>query len=254
MPAESVTILGLGFILGLKHALDADHVIAIATIVSERKGILSSSLVGMLWGIGHTAALLVIGGCVVALQLQLPEKLALSMEFAVAVMLILLGGNVLKKVYRGETLHVHVHSHHGRRHVHLHAHAADSPHDLEEASHHDSRSSRLLKRALARFSENRRSLLIGMVHGMAGSAGLMLLVLATISDSLLALAYIGVFGIGSMGGMLVMSALVGLPFAFTANRSILINRIIRGCAGSVSVIFGLLLAWQIGVVEGLFIR
>lgn len=255
MPAESVTILGLGFILGLKHALDADHVIAVATIVSERKGILSSSLVGMLWGIGHTAALLVIGCGVVALQLQIPEKLALSMEFAVAIMLILLGVDALRKVYRGEILHVHVHAHHGRKHIHLHTHAANSLHADDDApTHHESRSARLLERALLHLSNNKRSLVAGMVHGMAGSAALMLVVLATIPDPLLGLTYIGVFGIGSVGGMFITSAVVGLPFALTAHRSVLFNRIVRGCAGGVSVVFGLVMAWQIGIVDGLFIR
>ena len=111
----------------------------------------------------------------------------------------------------------------------------------------------LLERLLKHINEGKRSILIGMIHGMAGSAALMLVVLATISSTTLALSYIAVFGIGSVGGMMLMSTVIGLPFIFSANRSVTLNRIVRGIAGATSIVFGLFLGWQIGVVEGLFI-
>jgi high-affinity nickel permease len=254
MLTETFTILTFGFILGIKHALDADHLIAVATMVSERKGFFSSTLVGTFWGIGHTLSLLVVGCVVVFLQLQIPEKLALAMEFAVAAMLILLGMNVLWKLRKGETVHMHVHTHHGHVHIHPHAHPFQTPHEhVDEISHHEKLPSRILHKAMRHVAEGKRPILIGMVHGMAGSAALMLVVLATIQTTTLALMYIAVFGIGSIGGMVVMSTVVGLPFVFTAKKTIALNRIVRGMAGVLSVVFGLLLAWQIGIGSGLLL-
>ena len=230
-----VSILVLGFVLGLKHALDADHLVAVSTIVSEKKGFWGSSLVGALWGLGHTASLLVVGLIVIAFHFQIPPKIALAMEFSVALMLILLGANVLWKVYKGGTFHVHTHEHHDHVHIHPHVHEHGSEREHNHAA-----------------GVGKKPFFVGMVHGMAGSAALMLLVLATISSRALALLYIGIFGIGSVGGMFLMSALIGLPFAFTQKHARL-NTIVRVTAGAVSVCFGLFLVWQIGFSEGLFL-
>jgi high-affinity nickel permease len=253
MQTEAITVLSLGFILGIKHALDADHLIAVSTIVSERKGFFSSSIVGALWGIGHTVALLVVGLIVVALQIQIPHRITLAMEFAVAAMLVMLGVNVLWKLSRGEMFHVHIHQHHGHKHIHPHTHPFQAVHHhADDATHHQVLKPSIIERFLKHIAAGKRSLLIGLVHGMAGSAALMLVVLATISSTKLALAYIAVFGIGSIGGMMVMSTVIGLPFMFTANKSMALNKIVRGIAGITSVLFGLFLGWQIGFVEGLF--
>ena len=232
------SILGLGFILGLKHALDADHLVAVSTIVSERKGFWNSSVVGALWGLGHTAALLAVGLLVIAFNFQIPSKVALGMEFAVAVMLVALGGNLLWKIYKGATFHIHAHSHQGHLHIHPHFHKP-TVHNEQTAHHHS-------------VSISKKPFFVGIVHGMAGSAALMLLVLTTISSRPLALAYIGIFGLGSVGGMFLMSVLIGLPFSLTSKYE-RTNKIIRTIAGIVSVCFGLFLAYQIGVTEGLFL-
>ena len=231
---SSLSILALGFILGLKHATDADHLIAVSTIVSERKGFWSSSIVGALWGLGHTASLIVVGLLVIAFHFQIPEKVAMTMEFMVAVMLIALGVNVLWKIKRGAMLHVHTHVHHDRLPVHPHVHEPGKEHTHDHG-----------------LLVGKKPLLVGMVHGMAGSAALMLVVLATISSQSLALLYIAIFGIGSIGGMLVMSTLIGLPFFFTLKHDGF-NRWIRTSAGIISVVFGLFYAWQVGFVDGLF--
>src|SRR5512139_2206752 len=192
-------ILSLGLVLGIKHALEADHIAAIATIVSERKSLLSSCLVGALWGLGHTVALLTAGVAVILLHLESGRRTALVLEFGVAVMLVALGANALRKLLCGGKLHLHAHRHGERLHAHPHIHAAapDPP-----QMHHGSR--------LAT-----QPLVVGMVHGLAGSAALMLLVLATIPSPLVGFAYLAVFGAGSAGGMLCMSALMGLPVQLT---------------------------------------
>jgi ABC-type nickel/cobalt efflux system permease component RcnA len=235
---SAISILGLGFFLGLKHALDADHLVAVSTIVSERKGFWNSSLVGALWGLGHTASLLAVGLLVIAFNFQIPPKIALAMEFAVAIMLIALGANVLWKIFRGATFHIHTHKHEG--HLHIHPHFHKPVEHKEHTVHHHS------------IPVGKKPFFVGMVHGLAGSAALMLLVLAGISSRPLALAYIGIFGLGSVGGMFLMSALIGLPFSLTSKYD-RANKIIRTTAGVVSVCFGLFLAFHVGLVEGLFL-
>jgi ABC-type nickel/cobalt efflux system permease component RcnA len=253
MHIESLTILALGFTLGLKHALDADHLVAVATIVSERKKILSSSLVGALWGIGHTASLLLVGLIMVVFEVQVPQRVGLILEFGVAAMLIFLGVTVLWRVAKGEVLHLHMHEHHGRKHVHPHIHPTRVPHEhAAEPSHHENRSEGFVARVFDRTAVNARPLLVGVVHGLAGSAALMLIVLSTITSQTLALLYIIVFGVGSIGGMMVMSALIGIPFVLAATKSFFLQRAVRVAAGLASVAFGLFLWWEIGAAGNFF--
>ena len=223
--------LTLGFSLGLRHALDPDHLVAVSTIVSEHRSLARSSLVGTIWGIGHTASLLIVGLVVILLRSSIPDRVALWMEMGVAVMLVALGANVIWKVgrERGFKLHKHEHAHDGQpahEHVHFHSHRD-----------HDHR------HRIFRFG--RRPFVVGMVHGVAGSAALTLGVLTTIPSAALGLVYILVFGLGSIGGMLLMSAVVGAPFAVTARRFSKINGGIRLVAGLLSVAFGLILAWNL---------
>jgi hypothetical protein len=235
---STVSILGLGFALGLKHALDADHVAAVSTIVSERKTLLSASVVGTFWGIGHTLSLLAAGVAVVFLHVEISARMSLVLEFAVAVMLIGLGANVLRKLARGARIHVHVHEHGGRVHVHPHVH--DGELEAEPHTHHG-------------FELGGRSLLVGMVHGLAGSAAVMLLVLSTIPSRAMAFAYVAIFGIGSIGGMLLMSVLMSLPTHLTAARFRGAHVAVQVLAGLFSLGLGLFMAYDIGVVERLLL-
>jgi len=235
---SSASVLGLGLIFGLKHALEADHLAAISTIVSERKSVLSSSLVGALWGVGHTLSLLLAGVVVMLLHVEIGVRMALMLEFGVALMLIGLGANALRKVAGGARLHLHAHTHGGRAHLHPHLH--DGCPEPVPHSHHG-------------FRFRARPVVVGMVHGLAGSAALMLLVLSTISSRLLGFAYIGVFGVGSIGGMLFMSALVSLPVHLTAERFTGVNLVVRTIAAVFSLALGLMMAYQIGVGDGLFV-
>jgi len=236
-PYSTASVLAFGLVLGLKHAVEADHLAAITTIVSERKSILGASLVGGLWGMGHTLSLLVAGIAVILFHLRISEQTALALEFCVGLMLIGLGANALRKLMRGGTLHLHWHRHGKHIHAHPHVHDGvdepDAPH-----THHGLRLSA-------------RPFFVGMVHGLAGSAALMLLVLSTISSPLAGLLYILVFGIGSVGGMMLMSALVGLPLSFTATRFARAHFVVRCLAGLFSLSFGLFMVYQIGIKDGL---
>ncbi len=234
---STVGVLALGFFLGLKHATEADHLAAVSTIVSERKSLWSSAIVGGLWGLGHTISLILAGIFVILLNFQISEKTERMLEFGVGIMLTLLGLNVLRKLLKGGKLHFHAHEHGAREHVHphIHAHAAED----EKNSHHG-------------FKFSPRALLIGMVHGLAGSAALMLLVVPTIHSPALGLLYIVIFGVGSIGGMMLMSFLVGLPFHLTAARFNRFNHILQSVAGLVSIAIGLMIIYEKGVTEGLF--
>ncbi len=225
-------LLGLGFALGLRHALDVDHLAAVSTIVSQRRSLWASSLVGALWGLGHTAALLAVGLGVIVLHTEIPPTVARGLELGVAAMLVGLGLNVLRTLWKaGGAVHHHGHTHGDRRHVHPHVHAPGE----SAAHHHPVRSAR-------------RPFFVGLVHGLAGSAGLMLAVLAAIPSPALGVAYVAVFGGGSIGGMVLMSALLGVPLALASGRFARAEVALRTCAGLGSVSIGLVLAWEIGVV------
>jgi hypothetical protein len=235
LPPTVLGVLTFGFVLGLRHALDVDHLAAVSTIVSQRRSMWSSTLVGALWGLGHTASLLAVAVVVVALHAEIPSGLAHGLELVVAVMLIGLGLNLLRTLWRGGRLHLHVHAHGGHAHVHPHVHAAE--HLESGAGHHQ-------------LAVGRRPFLVGLVHGLAGSAGLMLAVLATIPSPALALAYVTVFGAGSVVGMVTMSALLGVPLVLTARRFERAEGALRLCAAVGSVAVGVVLAWEIGVATG----
>lgn len=233
--AYSWILLGTGFVFGLKHALDADHLAAVATIVSERKTWWSSSLVGGLWGIGHTAALLLAGSVVLVFHVPISPLLESALEAGVGLMLVGLGVNALVKLARGGTLHLHQHKHGGHKHIHPHLHdkAAAQKHTAHDASHHG-------------YKLGRRPLWIGLLHGLAGSAALMLLVLTTIPSTFVGFLYIAVFGLGSIGGMMLMSSLLSLPFHLTAARFTRLNIAARMAASVFSIGIGLLMLWEKG--------
>ncbi len=234
---SATAVLGFGFLLGLKHATEADHLAAVSTIVTERRSLFSSAIVGGLWGLGHTISLFVAGIFVLLLNFEISEQTERMLEFGVGVMLVLLGLNVLRKIIQGGTLHFHAHEHGDREHIHPHLHEhgkADNPN-----SHHG-------------FSFSPRAVVIGMIHGLAGSAALMLLVIPTIDSPALGLLYIVIFGIGSIGGMMLMSFLVGLPFQITALRFNRFNLLLQCVAGLISVGLGLYIIYEKGFTENLF--
>jgi ABC-type nickel/cobalt efflux system permease component RcnA len=221
--------LGLGFVLGIRHVLDPDHVAAVSTIATQHNSIRRSSLVGTFWGLGHTASLLAVGLAVVVLKVSIPQSFALWMELGVAVMLVLLGVKALHQAVRGWTFHMHMHSHGGRKHIHLHFHRPEETH----LHHHHH---------LLGFGA--RPFFVGVIHGLAGSAALMILVLATIPSTLGSLVFIAVFGLGSIGGMLILSSLISVPVVLTKKRFTFLTESLQVLAGTASVSFGAFLIWQ----------
>ncbi len=232
MPEITVlTALLFGFLLGVKHALDADHIVAITTIVSRTGSLLRSMLVGLSWGLGHTLTLFAAGFLVLVFKLAIPDKLALSMEFVVGLLLVLLGVPLVWRLVVSRR-HIHWHAHGDRSHLHSHFH-----HDTPEHDH----------------QHIRRPLLMGMVHGLAGSGALTLLVIGTMSSVAQGLVFLVVFGVGSILGMVLFSGLIGLPFKFAAGLSLRLNLWLRGAAGLISVVLGLVIIWQVAFVGGLFL-
>jgi ABC-type nickel/cobalt efflux system permease component RcnA len=224
-------LLGLGLLFGLKHATEADHIVAVSTIVSQHRDVLRSALVGVLWGLGHTAALLVMGAIVLTLRIAIPETVSGWLEFAVALMIVSLGLSALWRALRGgSTIHIHQHTHDGVSHAHIHFHE-------RQASHHAPHSHAVTKIGI-------KPLIIGTIHGLAGSGALTLLILTQIQSTWTGMLYIVVFGVGSIAGMLVMSGLIGVPFALTSKNLTVANHRLQGAAAIFSICFGVWYAYQ----------
>jgi ABC-type nickel/cobalt efflux system permease component RcnA len=246
-------IAGLGFLLGMRHATDADHVIAVTTILSRSRRFAHSTVIGAIWGLGHTITVLVVGLLIIGFNVVIPPPVGLAMEFAVAIMLILLGvlnlTGVMSRVTERLTPPAPLHGH---EHAHLHAHqTGDDMHPHGHAHLHGHGSDPGL---LATFGwyQLGRPLVVGLVHGLAGSAAIALLVLAGISDPGTALLYLVIFCAGVAAGMAILTTVIGLPFLVSRTRSERINRWLTVGSGVLSLAFGIYLAYQIGIVDGLF--
>jgi high-affinity nickel permease len=226
--------LGLGLLLGLKHAFDSDHLVAVSTIVTRERSVWRSLWIGLFWGIGHTVTLLMVGLFVLGLKKDIPSPVGLSLECLVGMVLIGLGLATLYDYWR-KRAHAHRHLHASGEHLHFHLHTDD-------AAHQHAHPVRL----------GTKPLLIGMVHGLAGSAALMLLVLATIPSSALGLMYVGIFGLGSIMGMGAMSLLMGLFFSLATARLHELDQGIRLTVGTLSTAFGVWMVVEIGFIQGLF--
>jgi ABC-type nickel/cobalt efflux system permease component RcnA len=232
---STLAVLGIGLVFGLKHATEVDHVVAVSTIVSQHKNVLHSALVGALWGAGHTASLLIIAVIVLSLRIAIPERVSGWLELGVAVMIVGLGISALRRALRkNASVHVHQHSHDGLSHTHVHFHENQTRHALASHTHHS--------HAVARLGW--KPALIGMMHGLAGSGALTLLVLTQISSSLIGFFYIATFGVGSIVGMLLMSALIGLPFALTSRKLTHLHQGIQTLAAILSIGFGIWYAYE----------
>jgi ABC-type nickel/cobalt efflux system permease component RcnA len=231
---EFLTVLSLGFLLGARHALDADHVAAVSTLLSRHPNLHTSGLIGFSWGLGHTVVLLLVGIIVILLKITIPEPLARACEFGVGVMLVALGGSLAWTLYR-ERWHVHPHRHDESTHMHLHSHRLHADHG------HD----HWLKLSLRPF-------LVGMAHGLAGSAALTLAVLSAIRTLWEGIAYIVVFGIGSIIGMTLLGFLISLPLILSASVGRRTQRAIQAVASVGSIGLGLAMMVRTGLGESLF--
>ncbi|QCJ45436.1 urease accessory protein UreH (plasmid) [Bacillus sp. S3] len=234
MDATLLSVLALGLILGIKHAIEPDHVIAVSTIASQSKKLWQASLAGVFWGIGHTATLFVVGIIVILMKGEIPEKWAMSLEFLVGIMLVALG---IKTIISFTNIHIHSHKHDGdvEEHKHVHSHINSGEHDHQ----HQHRKVTYLG-----------SMMIGLVHGLAGSGAMILLTLSTVKNALEAAVYILIFGLGTVIGMLFFTTIIGIPFVLSKKRTS-ISRSLGLFTGVISTIFGVYYMYSIGVTEGL---
>jgi ABC-type nickel/cobalt efflux system permease component RcnA len=233
------SLLLLGLLLGMRHALEADHVAAVASLATRGKGVRGTVLQGVVWGLGHTITLLAVGGVCLLLRAAIPERVAAALEGAVGVMLLLLGADILWRLRRGR-VHLHVHRHDdGTVHLHAHRHAPEEAHDRDHHRHAHPRG----------FPA--RALLVGLVHGLAGSAALLLVAATALSSAWLGVAYIAVFGVGSIVGMALLAAVISLPLQGTARNLARWHRTLEALIGVGTLVVGGWVLFQTPWVQGL---
>jgi ABC-type nickel/cobalt efflux system permease component RcnA len=257
MQITLLSIMALGFFLGMRHAADPDHVIAVTTIVTRQRNVLQAAFIGLLWGLGHTITIFVVGSAIILFGLVIPPRIGLTMELSVGLMLILLGVLNLSGIMRwitetftpssGQRTHPHGHG------DHIHA----RPHSRTPGRHvhsEDAAPVGWMDRTFARmgFYQLVRPLAVGVVHGLAGSAAIALLVLTTIRVPVWAVLYLLVFGVGTVAGMMLITAAIAVPFTFAENRFARLHRGLGLASGVVSLVFGLFIVYQMGFVNGLF--
>jgi sulfite exporter TauE/SafE len=209
-----LTTISLGFLLGIKHAIEPDHVIAVSTVASQSKKLWRSSLIGVFWGIGHTATLLLTGVFMILLKGNIPEEWAMSLEFLVGIMLVYFGVTTFRSIKNYNKHMAHEPNHMGKR-------------------------------------MSLKAVFMGFIHGLAGSAAMVLLTLSTVSTLWEGMVYILIFGLGTIVGMLVFTTIIGLPFIYSA-RKFRINKLFTQVTGVVSAIFGVYYMYNLGINEGLF--
>jgi ABC-type nickel/cobalt efflux system permease component RcnA len=255
-----ISIIALGFFLGMRHATDPDHVIAVTTIVSRQRSMRHAAVIGALWGVGHTITIFLVGSAIILFGVVIPPRLGLTMELSVGVMLILLGILNLSGFTRWITeqftpeaaaSHAHVHPHAHGDYIHTHAHA----HEPEKHGHAEQATPvGWMDRIFGQLGlyQAVRPLLVGLVHGLAGSAAVALLVLTTIRDPYWAIAYLLVFGVGTIAGMMIITTAIALPFKYSQQRFARLNRALQVASGVISLAFGIFIVYKMGYVNGMF--
>jgi hypothetical protein len=261
----------LGLLLGMRHATDPDHVIAVTTILSREHRVGAAARIGVIWGLGHTLTVLLVGAAIIVFKIVIPTRLGLAMEFAVAIVLILLGAgaasNLLSRVLRNllrlpasesnsPVFHSHPHNHSDATHRHAHLHLQPHDHHLSEAAADPlSKEAHPINETPQSFATRRpllRSFSVGVVHGLAGSAAIALLVLAAIPQPLWATLYLAIFCLGTIVGMGLITTAIAAPFMMASRRVSWFHQGFVTSAGLLSFGFGIFLVYQIGVVDRLF--
>jgi high-affinity nickel permease len=249
-------IIALGFFLGMRHATDPDHVIAVTTIVSRQQSIRQAALIGILWGVGHTITILIVGSAIILFGIVIPPRLGLSMELSVGLMLILLGVLNLSGIMRWitetftpEQEESHSHSIGDSLVPHSHGRSAE-----QHVGGAENSQERWMDRTFGRLGIYQvvRPLAVGLVHGLAGSAAVALLVLTTIRVPSLAVLYLLIFGFGTIAGMMLITTAIAVPFKYSQTRFARLNHSLGVASGIISVVFGVFIVYEMGYVNGLF--
>ena len=220
-------MLGFGFLLGMQHALEADHIAAVSSIAARRTGVWDIVKHGLTWGLGHTVTLFIFAGAAILLGHAIPDHLAQPLEAAVGIMLIGLGTHLLWRLWR-DRVHFHKHRHDdGTVHIHAHSHAGETVAHVRAAHDHT-------------HGFRWRTLLVGLMHGMAGSAALLVLAVSQASSPAIALGYIALFGIGSMIGMGALSTVIAVPLVVSARWLTRANSALQGAVGIITIGIGVM--------------
>ena len=219
------SLLWLGFLIGMRHALEADHLAAVASIASQQNSIRSTLKHGAIWGLGHTTTLFLFGSVVIWMDTIIPQQLAQALELAVGLMLIVLGLDVLRRVWR-DRVHYHVHRHDHQAHFHAHSHAGESNHQVSKHAHSHDR----------KFPF--RTLMIGFMHGLAGSAALILLTMDTTQSLWLGMGYMFLFGVGSIIGMALLSLIIAIPLRASAKGLTWVHNGLQAVIGLLTCLLG----------------
>lgn len=233
MENNLLMVLVIGLVLGFKHAIEPDHIIAVSTIASQSKKLWRSSLMGLFWGIGHSLTLLAVGLMFLVFKNSISQTWSMSIEFLVGVMLVYLGISTLL-TYKKKKIHVHEHEIGGEnQHQHFHSHEHNKAHNHQHSKNY------------------LKSMVIGIVHGLAGSAAMIVLTMSTVKGVSEGFLYMLIFGIGTILGMLLFTTLVGIPFVISAHK-LRLNNVLVCAAGTFSTIYGFYFMYNLGVIEGLF--
>jgi len=255
-----LSILAVGFFLGMRHATDPDHVIAVTAILTRQPKATRAALIGVFWGIGHTLTIFVVGAAIILFGLVVPPRIGLSMELSVGIMLIVLGSMNVAGFFRDiprnpaqpggepQVIHSHAHSHGEYVHSHPHGHSPDvHPHSPEETP------LARLDRRLGKLHayQQLRPLVVGVVHGLAGSAAVALLILTTVRNSRWAVAYLLLFGVGTIAGMMLITMSMASAFRLLGSSRQSLSRRLSIASGLVSLAFGLVVAYQVCFAKGL---
>jgi ABC-type nickel/cobalt efflux system permease component RcnA len=232
------SVIFLGFLIGMQHAMEADHVAAVASLATQSRSIGSTARQGAAWGAGHALTLFLFGGFVLVMDTLVPENFARGLELAVGFMLVLLGVDVLRRLLR-DRIHFHVHQHANTVHFHAHSHAGGGAHENDPHHHEHPQTFPL------------RAMLIGMMHGLAGSAALIILALNSVTSITQGMLYIAMFGIGSILGMALLAAVISLPLIYSPRSLTWTHNGLKAAVGTVTIGIGVRLIYEIGIVQGL---
>lgn len=236
-----LSVLLLGFLLGMRHAVEADHVAAVASLATRTSSLKDAVRLGATWGLGHTLTLFLFGSIVIFSDSVIPDTMAMSLEFVVGIMLVLLGIDVVRRM-RKERIHFHLHKHDdGVKHFHAHSHQGEGVHKKSAHEHSHKKGFHL------------RSLLVGMMHGMAGSAALIVLTLQTVESPAMGLIYMAIFGFGSIFGMAVLASIIMVPLRHSAKNMTRFYHGFQASIGVATMTLGMFVMYEVGIVEGLIL-